>query len=166
MSNLSLKEQLEALSLQVPTNKQENSKKHKKNPVESKAHKPKPAWLEYAQYGVELLRAHYPECFKENQEIKPLKVGIKQDLIKQLSSRDDIVVSDKGCMVNSLAYYVNLTAYHKSVVEGAHRIGLDGHIVGTVTPEEAKYSLERCQAKLKKQKAAKSKASTPKEVEY
>jgi ProP effector len=150
MSSPSLKEQLEALSLQSSP-KQENKPK-KKNFVKTQAPAKKPVWLEYAQYGVELLKAHYPECFKNNKEIRPLKVGIKQDLVKELSSRSDIAIADKACMTNSLTYYVNLTAYHQSVVENAVRTGLDGQAVGVVTAEEARYSFERQQAKLQKKK--------------
>lgn len=163
MSNASLKEQLQALSLEVPAEKRDNEKKVK---AHSEAHpaKQKPAWLEYAQYGVELLKAHYPACFKDNKELQPLKVGIKQDLVKLLSSREDIVVGDKSCMVSSLSYYVNSPAYHKSVVAGATRIDLDGNSVGTVTPEEANYSIERSQAKLRKKKTAKSEVKETEQV--
>lgn len=152
MGNPSLKEQLQALSLEVPSVKQEQQKKKMKG---QNAHNPtqqKPAWLEYAQYGVELLKAHYPACFKDNKEIRPLKIGIKQDLVKHLSTRDDIVINDKGCMVNSLAYYVNSPSYHSSVVDGAIRVDLEGNSMGIVTLEEARYSVLRCQAKLRKER--------------
>src|SRR3990167_4685039 len=110
MSNLSLKEQLKALSLssvEGEPNKKEPRKEKQSGMSGEKAAKQKPAWLEQAQYGVELLKAYFPNCFKELKEVCPLKVGIKQDLVKQLSTRDDIVLGDKACMVNSLAYYVN-----------------------------------------------------------
>lgn len=156
MSNASLKEQLQALSVGVPSvsNKKENDKKPKKqgHHAEKAVAKQKPAWLEYAQYGVELLKAHFPQCFKDVKEIQPLKVGIKQDVVKILSTRDDIVISDKACMVSSLAYYVNSAHYHKSAVAGAIRIDLDGNPVGEVTADEANYSSECRKAKLMKKK--------------
>ena len=155
MSNASLKEQLQALSLEVPSEKRDNKKKVKTHSEAAQPAKQKPAWLEYAQYGVELLKAHYPACFKDNKELQPLKVGIKQDLVKALSSREDIVVGDKSCMVSSLSYYVNSPTYHKSVVAGATRIDLDGNSVGIVTAEEANYSIERSQTKLRKKKTVK-----------
>jgi len=144
MSNLSLKEQLQALSVVQSSSTDE---KNKKKP---KSQKQKPGWLEHAQYGVELLKAYFPACFKETREIKPLKIGIKQDLVKRLSTIDNIVTTDKSCMVTSLAYYVNSLAYHKSVILGETRIDLDGVSSGVVTEEEAKYSTESCQAKLQK----------------
>jgi len=177
MSNASLKEQLQAVATQFtttstakapPENKinkasQPSSKckphsdykpqKHKQLD-NSAAKKIKPKWLDYVQYGVELLKVYFPGGFKVPSEVKPLKKGIKQDLIKQLSTISDIVTEDKACMVKSLTYYVNTMAYHKSVVEGAERIDLNGHPAGIVSAEEAKYSIEKQQAKLlAKQKA-------------
>jgi sRNA-binding protein len=43
---------------------------------------------------VELLKAHFPECFKEMKEVKPLKVGLKQDLVKHLGTHGDIAVDN------------------------------------------------------------------------
>ena len=103
MTNLSLKEQLQALSTNASLAINEQVKKSTKpQPSREKSLvkqvKHRPAWLEYAQYGVELLKAHFPECFKEMKEVKPLKVGLKQDLVKHLGTRGDIAVSDKACM--------------------------------------------------------------------
>lgn len=155
MSNLTLKEQLEALSLgSSPSTSapEKNTKVFKKNvpQVQAEQVKQKPAWLEQAQYGVELLKAYFPACFKEMKEIKPLKIGIKQDLVKYLSTRDDIVLSDKACMVSSLAYYVSSAAYHRNMIENATRIDLEGNTSGLVTAEEAQYSLDCRKSKLQK----------------
>lgn len=157
MSNASLKEQLQAMSAQLSDKlAKEEKPKQKFHPVEkTSVKKARPKWLDYVQYGVELLRAYFPAAFKLPSEIKPLKKGIKQDLLIRLSTLENIVTEDKACMVKSLAYYVNTLAYHKSVVEGAIRIDLDGMPAGTVLAEEAKYSIERHQAKIKaKQQAA------------
>jgi len=143
MTQSSLKEQLQALALNnvatVPAKK-------------ASAKKQKPGWREQAQYGVELLKAHFPACFKELREICPLKIGIKQDLVKMLATKAEIVVADKACMVNSLSYYVNSPAYHKSVTAGATRVDLDGQPAGIVTEEEAKYSVECRKSKMEKAK--------------
>ncbi len=156
MSNASLKEQLEAVAsklsdavekVEKKVEKQVPSKKKPQPAVES-SRKAKPKWLEYVQYGVELLKVYFPDCFKIAPEIKPLKKGIKQDLVKRLSAMDGIVTEDKACMLKSLTYYVNTAAYHKSVIEGVARIDLDGNAVGMVSAEEAKYSVDRHQAKL------------------
>ena len=158
MSNLSLKEQLKALTSVTSSSTEHRDGSHKKvhRPASGndKKTKQKPAWLEHAQYGVELLKAYFPACFKELKEIRPLKVGIKQDLVKFLSTCDNIVVGDKACMVNSLAYYVNSVAYHKNMTEGTMRIDLDGHDAGLVTAEEAQYSAECRKTKLQKKNEA------------
>lgn len=149
MSNASLKEQLQAVASQLSEKQgKEHKPKEKFRPVEERARKPKPKWLDYVQYGVELLKVYFPSSFKSANEVKPLKKGIKQDLVRRLSTMDCIVTEDKACMVKSLAYYVNTAAYHKSVIEGATRIDLDGNPAGLVSSEEAKYSVERHQAKV------------------
>jgi len=177
MSNASLKEQLQAVASRLgeaPTveeklgTKKTNlaPKSKKKFYPQEKPKKLKPHWLEYAQYGVELLKAYFPACFKVASEVKPLKKGIKQDLVKRLSSLQDIVTEDKACMVKSLSYYVNTTAYHKSVVPGAERIDLDGNPTDVVSAEEAQYSIGRHQAKLQAKRAqATTSSSLAKEEE-
>lgn len=165
MSNASLKEQLQAVASQLTDTLGKKQKPKGKFHQAEKAKKPKPKWLDYVQYGVELLKAYFPEGFKSANEVKPLKKGIKQDLVKKLSTIETIVTEDKACMVKSLAYYVNTSAYHKSVVEGATRIDLDGNPAGIVSAEEAKYSVERHQAKLQAKQVAKpNQTSASKEV--
>lgn len=160
MSNASLKEQLQAVASQLsdkPVKSVSESKPNKENKPKRKFHqpqekasnnKPKPKWLDYVQYGVELLRAYFPSGFKAPNEVKPLKKGIKQDLVLRLSTMENIVTEDKACMVKSLSYYVNTNAYHKNMVEGVMRIDLDGNPSGVVSAEEAKYSHDKHQAKL------------------
>lgn len=156
MSNGSLKEQLRAVASQFAdpsTAKSQRPKQHKPKGAE-KSQKPKPRWLEYAQYGVDLLKLHFPGAFKSMSEVKPLKKGIKDDLLKRLCAIEAIVTEDKACMVKSLSYYVNTMAYHKSVVAGAERIDIDGLPAGVVTEEEAKYSLDKQQARHQAKKSA------------
>ncbi|MCC2666945.1 MAG: proQ, partial [Gammaproteobacteria bacterium] len=97
-----------------------------------------------------LLKAHFPACFKEPQKIQPLKVGIKQDLVKKLGGKEDITLNDKACMVSSLSYYVSSPAYHRSVFKDAVRIDLEGQPAGVVTEEEAHYSFHYRKEKLQK----------------
>jgi len=152
MSNASLQEQLQAFVCGPDSERDESKAKEASSPKQP-AQKPsasKPNWLEHVFYGLELLKAHYPLCFKDSRETQPLKVGIKQDLVKRLGSRDDIVINDKACMIKSLSYYVNTINYYKNVFEGALRIDLNGQPAGTVTAEEALYSSEQYQAKLQK----------------
>lgn len=146
MSNASLKEQLQAVASQL-SDKLDREHTRKKSLRDEKNKKLKPRWLDYVQYGVELLKVYFPAGFKSGNEVQPLKKGIKQDLVKRLSTMAEIVIEDKACMVKSLSYYVNTAAYHKSVIDGAVRIDLDGQSAGIVSAEEAKYSIERHRAK-------------------
>jgi ProP effector len=172
MSNLTLKEQLQALSLGSSPNSPASSSRPEKNKLapqkignpKHSTTKQKPAWLEHAQYGIELLKAYFPLCFKEIKDIQPLKIGIKQDLVKRLAILDGIVLGDKACMVSSLAYYVSSPAYHKSATEGATRIDLDGNAAGQVSAEEARYSTECRKAKLQKGKRSTSSTHTQTET--
>lgn len=156
MTNASLKEQLQAVASQLSEKlvKEQKPKRTFRHVEKAKRPKPKPKWLDYVQYGVELLKVYFPATFLSPNDVKPLKKGIKQDLVKRLSMIEGVVTDDKACMVKSLAYYVNTAAYHKSVVEGATRIDLDGNPAGEVSAEEAKYSIERHQAKLVAKKNA------------
>ncbi len=156
MSNASMKEQLEAVASKrssalektPPVEVKPNKHKIERAVNTRKTKKPKQGWLDYVQYGVELLRAYFPAAFKAGKEIKPLKIGIKQDLVLKLSTMNNITIEDKACMVKSLGYYVNTTVYHKNIVEGVTRIDLDGHSSGIVSSEEAKYSIDRQHARL------------------
>ena len=165
MSNASLKEQLQAVASQLSEprvdKQQPNPRMKKKFRPAEKVSKPKPQWLDYVQYGVELLKVYFPEGFKAPGDTKPLKKGIKQDLVKRLSTMDCIVTEDKACMVKSLAYYVNTITYHKSVIEGVSRIDIDGQPSGIVTAEEAKYSMDRYQNKLKAKQQGKQPTYSP-----
>lgn len=163
MSNASLKEQLLAVASQMtsteikppvaaPRVPNAAAKSRPKPTTKSKPQKPK--WLVFAQYGVELLKTYFPNCFKTIHEIKPLKIGIKQDLIKCLSTMDTVVTDDKACMVKSLAYYVNTLAYHRTVIEGAMRVDLEGNPAGVVSAAEAKYSSDKQQARLQAKQSA------------
>ena len=147
MSNGSLKEQLQAVAGQWSDKGAKNVEAKRPFRAAEKVQKPKPKWLDYAQYGVELLRAYFPQAFRAPNDIKPLQKGIKEELVKRLSTLSQIVIEDKACMVKSLAYYVNTAQYHKSVVAGAKRIDLDGNPAGDVTAEEEKYSREKQEAK-------------------
>jgi len=160
MSNASLKEQLQALqmsdhaSASMHNGRSDSPSRDVKKNINGhkkvdKTNQNKPKWLEYAQYGVELLKAYFPLAFKEMYDIAPLKKGIKQDLVKRLGSIDSIVIEDKACMIKSLAYYVNTNAYHKTMKEGIARLDLDGQAVETVTAEEAQYAKDKLEGKHK-----------------
>jgi len=135
MSQFSFKEQLAALQLQPAVTA--------KKPIRKKPKQANPDWLEKIKYGLELLKVYFPQCFGEGEYIRPLKTGIRQDLVKKLSTLDTIVITDKAYMVSSLSYYVNSIVYLKSVLVGRERVDLEGHTAGTVSAEEMEYSKKR-----------------------
>jgi ProP effector len=152
MSHPSLQEQLKALSLQIPSDSV-RQKKFSEKKLQKRAYntpEEKLSWLERVRYGVELLKAYFPDCFREGTDIKPLKVGIKKDLVLMLAGREDIAIGDKACMVSSLCWYVNASVYHQKMKEGAIRIDLKGLPAGTVTAEEAAFSAAKQDARRKK----------------
>lgn len=151
MSRASLKDQLQAVAPKISetfvateekpspiSNKINSPGRHSSNTVQTNRanHSSKPQWLEAAYYGIELLKAYFPDCFKSGQAIRPLKKGIKQDLVKRLSTIEGIVLTDKACMIKSLSHYVSTVHYQKQITEGKERIDLDGQACGSVTPEE------------------------------
>jgi len=167
MANVSLKEQLQAMVPQLTDHlpkaprppqegqaRQQRQQPPRRKPLLAKPaavspnDKPKPKWLDYVHYGVELLKVYFPASFKPASQVLPLKKGIKEELVKKLSELPTVSTDDKACMVKSLSYYVNSPHYHKRVQEGATRVDLDGNPAGVVTAEEAAYSLERHQAKM------------------
>ncbi len=148
MSNASMKEQLQAVASKLSDALDKTHTSEGKANFVKKMKKPKQGWLDYVQYGVELLKAYFPSAFKTGHDIKPLKKGIKQDLVIHLSTLSAVVTEDKACMVKSLGFYVNTAAYHRSVIEGATRIDLEGNPSGIVSAEEARYSMERQHARL------------------
>lgn len=185
MSNASLKEQLQAVASQLsdtliktpqekprggapakrgsaaPKNRSSAQQKGTRPPAKNhQAAAPKPKWLELAQYGVALLRTYFPATFKTADHVQPLKKGIKEDLVKRLSTLESVATDDKACMVKSLSFYVNSVSYHRKVIAGAMRIDLDGQPAGSVTEEEALYSQEKLQHKKNKGKKTSSQLTT------
>jgi ProP effector len=83
------------------------------------------------------LLAAFPLAFPaEPQQIKPLAVGIRQQIYARctLSHRD---------VIDALRRYTGRTAYLRTIIEGAARVDLDGATSSTVTAKEAAYAAER-----------------------
>jgi len=89
------------------------------------------------------LIAYFPNAFsKKTKEIKPLKIGILDDIYAFHNclkypevSKDDIKMAIK--------HYSNSHSYLVCQQEHVARIDLDGNEVDVVTPEQAKYALQR-----------------------
>lgn len=93
------------------------------------------------------LAEHFHEAFfLRAKEIKPLKIGIFEDLI-DFYDRLDAPPFSKKQIRDALHYYSASPAYLLSQKINAARIDLYGNEVDIVTDGQAKYAFERYQEK-------------------
>lgn len=83
------------------------------------------------------LTEKFPECFSVKGPVKPLKVGIFQDLSEKLS--DDETVS-KTRLRQALRHYTSSWRYLKAIKVGAFRVDIDGNNVAEIDEEQANYA--------------------------
>jgi len=83
------------------------------------------------------LTEKFPECFSVKGPVKPLKVGIFQDLAEKLT--DDETVS-KTRLRQALRHYTSSWRYLKTIKVGVARVGLDGKDVAEIDEEQANYA--------------------------
>lgn len=98
---------------------------------------------------IAFLAEKFPKCFVLNGEVKPLKIGIFQDLAAELAESE---VVSKRVLRMSLRHYTSGWKYLASVKVGAHRIDLHGNNGDKVEAEHAEHAAE--QLKQSKTKAA------------
>ena len=104
------------------------------------------------------LAEKFPECFSVKGPVKPLKVGIFQDLAEQLN--EDETVS-KTRLRQALRHYTSSWRYLKAIKVGAARVGIDGKNVAEIDEDQANYAsktLKESQEKFGNNSAAKKKA--------
>src|SRR5262245_23880177 len=78
---------------------------------------------------IELLAAAYPNCFYVYEpRRRPLKIGIYDDLKKQVPNR--------ALLSGALQVYCSSAAYRKRLKVGAQRIDLEGNPSGVVSADE------------------------------
>lgn len=101
------------------------------------------------------LYAEFPDCFKQKEGIKPLKVGIFKDIADRIEGDERI---SKTQVRQALRKYTSNWRYLEAVSKHEFRIGLDGSNAEKVEQEHidhAKNALEQSKAKLaKKRKSA------------
>ena len=83
------------------------------------------------------LSEKYPECFSAKGPIKPLKVGIFQDLAEKLSDDDKV---SKTRLRQALRHYTSSWRYLKSIKVGVFRIDIDGKDVTEIDQEQADFA--------------------------
>lgn len=86
---------------------------------------------------------HFPNAFfKKREQVKPLKIGIFEDIIDFYDRLDEPPFSKKA-LREALNYYSASPAYLKSQVECVSRIDLYGIEVDVVTSEQAHYARQK-----------------------
>jgi ProP effector len=97
--------------------------------------------------GVDQLATLYPLCFFRAHELRrPLKIGIREDIIAQ---HPDL---QPGVIVSALKIYTRCVPYWSMLKAGAPRIDLDGNVAGEVTPEDeqaAKLKIAKAERRAK-----------------
>jgi hypothetical protein len=78
----------------------------------------------------------YPKCFTIPQS--PLAIGIGKMLIEKEES-----TQTEADIKKFLTMYVNTVKYNESIIEGAHRIDLDGKNVTIISAEDAGFAKDK-----------------------
>ncbi len=107
------------------------------------------------------LSEKFPECFSIKGPVKPLKIGIFQDLAEQLN--DDETVS-KTRLRQALRHYTSSWRYLKVIKVGTFRVGIDGKDVAEIDEDQAAYAsktLKESQEKFGNKKATDNDTKKP-----
>jgi ProP effector len=99
----------------------------------------------------------YPTCFFKDGPVKPLKIGIFQDIAGDLEGSE---IVSKRLLRLSLRHYTSSWRYLSAVKAGVARIDLLGEEGDVVEEQHAEHALE--QLKESKAKAAKYRENNPK----
>ena len=106
---------------------------------------------------IDWLAEHFPAAFfKKSKDIKPLKIGIFDDII-DFYERLDSPPFSKKMLREALNYYSASPAYLNCQKANTARVDLFGIEVDLVTEEQAKYAHQRYQQRYNK----KSNPATP-----
>lgn len=107
---------------------------------------------------IEWLIDHFPGAFfKKPNQIKPLKIGIFDDIIEFYERMDSPPFSKKAIR-EALNYYSNSPAYLNSQKTNSARVDLYGNEVDEVTEEQARYAQQKYHLKyIERKKSNKNK---------
>jgi ProP effector len=86
---------------------------------------------------ISYLTEKFPECFSVKGPVKPLKIGIFQDLAEKLN--EDETVS-KTRLRQALRHYTSSWRYLKAIKVGVSRVDVDGKEVAQIDEEQAAYA--------------------------
>ncbi|MDF1678551.1 MAG: ProQ/FinO family protein [Legionellaceae bacterium] len=92
---------------------------------------------------IDWLVEHFPAAFfKRTRQVRPLKLGILEDIFEFHYQLDTPPFSKKAIR-NALTYYCTSPAYLSAQKEHQPRIDLFGNEMEVVTAEQAKYARQR-----------------------
>ncbi|KTF18332.1 RNA chaperone ProQ [Pseudoalteromonas sp. H105] len=103
---------------------------------------------------LEFLYQEFPQCFKQKDGIKPLKVGIFKDIAERIEGSEKV---SKTQVRQALRKYTSNWRYLEAVTKSEFRIDLDGNQGEKVEQEHidhAQKALEESRAKMAKRKKA------------
>ncbi|MDI1352847.1 MAG: ProQ/FinO family protein [bacterium] len=104
---------------------------------------------------IDWLIEHFPSAFfKKGNQVKPLKIGIFDDII-DFYERLDTPSFSKKSLREALSYYSASPAYLNCQKEDTARVDIYGNEVDVVTPDQAKYAYQRFQERYNKKKIEK-----------
>ncbi|SPP31131.1 RNA chaperone ProQ [Arsenophonus endosymbiont of Aleurodicus floccissimus] len=89
---------------------------------------------------IAFLAKRFPQCFIAEGEVRPLKIGIFQDIVARLTEEDGI---SKTQLRSALRIYTSSWRYLYSVKEGAKRVDLDGNDCGDLESEHVEYACQQ-----------------------
>ncbi|MCR3755751.1 MAG: RNA chaperone ProQ [Sodalis sp. Psp] len=102
---------------------------------------------------IAFLAERFPLCFTTKGKARPLKIGIFQDLTKQVQAEENI---SKTRLRSALRLYTSSWRYLHGIKLGAPRIDLNGNPCGkleTQHVEHARKKLEKAKARMQLQRA-------------
>jgi ProP effector len=104
---------------------------------------------------IEWLVENFPQAFfVKAKHVKPLKIGIFDDII-DFYERLDTPAFSKKILREALNYYSSSPAYLSCQKENVSRVDLYGNEVDVVTDEQAKYAHQRFQQRYAERQASK-----------
>mgnify|MGYP005992961923 CR=1 FL=1 len=83
------------------------------------------------------LAEKFPACFSLEGKVKPLKVGVFQELAEQLKEDDKV---SKTQLRQALRHYTSSWRYLKSIKAGSHRVNLAGEDAELIDQEQADFA--------------------------
>lgn len=111
---------------------------------------------------IEYLAQVFPACFTLTGDVKPLKIGIFDDLSARLEGDERV---SKTKIRTALRQYTNSWRYLRAVKAGVMRVDLDGADAGMVEEEHESHAKETLQASQEKVKQARAETAKAKQAE-